>query len=413
MKLMDFAGFALKNLFSKPVTKNYPAEAPVYPERSRGHIEIDIDNCIMCGMCQRKCPSDAIKVDRATKTWSIERMGCVQCQNCVEGCPKKCLHIVPGYTEPSASLTVDSYSQPVDEKAAPAGDSNALTSGKIANDISTCILCGLCARNCPQSCITVDRNAKTWTINRDDCVQCGACIDACKKFHSLSYAEDDGEAGVVTLNKEDTPKVAPTKAEASTEAPALTSGKIVNDMSACKLCGLCAKNCPSECITVDRDAKTWTINRDDCVQCGACIDACKAFHSLSYAEDDGETGEVVFSADGTAPAAKPAPKKEAKKEAKPADTAIDGKLTTQKPEEGRTYGKIANDIEACILCGLCARACPTQVITVDRKDTKTWSINRDFCLQCGECIAACKKLQCLGYAEDDAEFGTVTYKKEA
>ena len=30
MKLMDFTGFALKNLFSKPATKNYPAEPAVF-----------------------------------------------------------------------------------------------------------------------------------------------------------------------------------------------------------------------------------------------------------------------------------------------------------------------------------------------------------------------------------------------
>lgn len=409
---MDFTGFALKNLFSKPVTKNYPAEAPVYPERSRGHIEIDIDSCIMCGMCQRKCPSGAITVDRTTKTWSIERMGCVQCENCVAGCPKSCLHIVPGYTDPSAEMTVDSYSQPVEEKPAATGDANALTSGKIANDMGTCILCGLCARACPSDCITVDRNAKTWSINRDDCLQCGACIEACKKFHSLSYAEDDGESGVATYNKDDAPK-APAKAEATETTEALTSGKIVNDMSTCKLCGLCAKNCPSECITVDREAKTWTINRDDCVQCGACIDSCKAFHSLSYAEDDGETGEVVFSADGAAVAPKPAKAPAKKKEEAPKADATLGKLTDVKPNPELTYGKIANDIEKCILCGLCAKACPVSIITIDRKDTKTWSIDRDLCLQCGECIAACKKLQCLGYAEDDAEFGIITYKKEA
>lgn len=193
MKLMNFVPIALKNLFSKPATKNYPAEPAVYPERSRGHIEIDIDDCIMCGMCQRKCPSGAIKVDRNTKTWSIERMGCVQCENCVAGCPKKCLHIKPGYTAPSAEKTVDSYSQPIPEKPA----------GKIVNDMSKCILCGLCARKCPQECITVDRKeAKSWSIDRDKCVQCGACVDACIKFKALSVAEDDGEKGVVTLIKE-------------------------------------------------------------------------------------------------------------------------------------------------------------------------------------------------------------------
>ena len=323
MKLMDFTGFALKNLFSKPATKNYPAEPAVYPERSRGHIEIDIDDCIMCGMCQRKCPSGAITVDRATRTWSIERMGCVQCENCVEGCPKKCLHIKPGYTEPSETMTVDSFSQPIPEK--------------------------------------------------------------------------------------------PAQAESENNNEALTSGKITNDMSTCILCGLCARACPSECITVDRDAKTWTINRDDCVQCGACIDACKKFHSLSYAEDDGEEGMIVFAKDGAAAPAKPAPKKEAPKpQAKTQASEVSlGKLSTVKPDKSLTYGKIAVDIENCILCGLCARACPTGIITVDRKDTKSWTIDRDSCIQCGCCIDACKKQQCIGFAKDDAEYGNVTYKKEA
>jgi formate hydrogenlyase subunit 6/NADH:ubiquinone oxidoreductase subunit I len=144
-------------------------------------------------MCQRKCPSGAITVDRATKTWSIERMGCVQCENCVNACPKKCLHSAVGYTEPSSEKIVDSYSQPIPEKPA----------GKVVNDISKCILCGLCARKCPQECITVDRTGeKTWSINRDKCVQCGACVDACLKFKAISMVEDDGEKGIVTIKKE-------------------------------------------------------------------------------------------------------------------------------------------------------------------------------------------------------------------
>ena len=115
MSIMDFSITALKNLFSKPATSQYPAVPKEYPERSRGHVEIDIDNCIMCGICSRKCMSGAIKVDRATKTWSIERMGCVQCQACVNACPKKCLTMAKGYTEPSAEKTVDTYSQPIPE----------------------------------------------------------------------------------------------------------------------------------------------------------------------------------------------------------------------------------------------------------------------------------------------------------
>lgn len=199
--IMDFAATAIKNLFSKPATSQYPAVPKVYPDKSRGHVEINIDDCIFCGMCQRKCMSGAIKADRATKTWSIERMGCVQCQACVNACPKKCLTMAAGYTSPSAEKVVDSYSQPIPE---PTEDSGAPTTGKIVNDIEKCILCGLCARKCPQECITVDRkDTKTWAIDRDKCVQCGACIDACLKFKALSFAEDDGEKGVSTIVKPD------------------------------------------------------------------------------------------------------------------------------------------------------------------------------------------------------------------
>lgn len=191
--IMDFTKIALKNLFSKPATSQYPFQPKVFPEKSRGHVEINIDDCILCGICSRKCMSGAIAVDRNNKTWTIERMGCVQCQACVNACPKKCLTMAVGYTAPSTEKTVDTYAKPVEETKA----------GKIVNDMSKCILCGLCARKCPQECITVDRTGeKTWSIDRDKCVQCGACIDACLKFKALSTAEDDGEKGIVTLHKE-------------------------------------------------------------------------------------------------------------------------------------------------------------------------------------------------------------------
>ena len=59
MALMNFKSTVLKNLFSKPVTRNYPAEPAVYPERSRGHVEITIEDCILCGLCAMNCPSRA------------------------------------------------------------------------------------------------------------------------------------------------------------------------------------------------------------------------------------------------------------------------------------------------------------------------------------------------------------------
>lgn len=111
-KIMNFTGTMIKNLFSKPVTIDYPAKPAVYPERSRGHIEINIDDCISCGICKMNCPSGAIKVDRTAKTWTINRFDCVQCGYCVEKCPKKCLHIVPGYQEPMDKKSEEVYTKP-------------------------------------------------------------------------------------------------------------------------------------------------------------------------------------------------------------------------------------------------------------------------------------------------------------
>lgn len=97
---MTFAGESLKNLFKKPATRNYPAEPAVYPDRMRGHVEIEIDKCIGCGMCVRCCPSSALAVSKPKGTWTINRFDCVTCGYCVEKCPAKCLSMAKGYQEP-------------------------------------------------------------------------------------------------------------------------------------------------------------------------------------------------------------------------------------------------------------------------------------------------------------------------
>ena len=100
MGVMKFAPATLKNLFKKPVTTSYPFEPYEYPERTRGHIEITIDECIGCGLCTRCCPCGTLTVDKIKGTWSIDRFDCIACGYCVEKCPKKCLHMVAGYQTP-------------------------------------------------------------------------------------------------------------------------------------------------------------------------------------------------------------------------------------------------------------------------------------------------------------------------
>ena len=52
----SFTGGVLKALFKKPATSGYPFNKREYPERTRGSIVIDIDGCIFCGLCEKKCP---------------------------------------------------------------------------------------------------------------------------------------------------------------------------------------------------------------------------------------------------------------------------------------------------------------------------------------------------------------------
>jgi ech hydrogenase subunit F len=119
MSLFTFTKTVVRNLFSKPATRLYPQQPRVYPERTRGHIENDLDVCILCGLCSRKCPTGAIAVDRTAKSWSISPFSCIQCGCCVESCPKKCLSMRQTYTQPAAAKKTDVYSKP-EPKSSPA-----------------------------------------------------------------------------------------------------------------------------------------------------------------------------------------------------------------------------------------------------------------------------------------------------
>ena len=107
MGFFKISGTVLKSMFKKPATLMYPKIQKVWHERTRGSIGIVNEACILCGICVKKCPTDALLVSRSKRQWIIVRMQCIQCGSCIESCPKKCLFMRPDYTEPYKSKVID------------------------------------------------------------------------------------------------------------------------------------------------------------------------------------------------------------------------------------------------------------------------------------------------------------------
>ncbi len=118
--MFEFVPVVIKNALRRPATRNYPKVVRAPYAQQRGHIVIDLPNCIYCGMCARKCPVGAIEVKRPDRQWSIDRFNCIMCGECTRCCPKKCLSMGPEYAPVAGKQTADVFKMPPEPPKAPA-----------------------------------------------------------------------------------------------------------------------------------------------------------------------------------------------------------------------------------------------------------------------------------------------------
>ncbi len=101
------------SLIKKPVTERYPFERREAPDRLRGRLYWNPENCIGCDLCAKDCPAMAIelivldkKAKRFVLCYHLDR--CTFCAQCVESCRHGCLEMAAGEWE-LASLSKDAF----------------------------------------------------------------------------------------------------------------------------------------------------------------------------------------------------------------------------------------------------------------------------------------------------------------
>ncbi|MBU4407506.1 MAG: NuoI/complex I 23 kDa subunit family protein [Desulfurivibrionaceae bacterium] len=95
-------GITIRYFFQPVVTVQYPYQTLPMTPRFRGHIELVKDEetgetkCIVCGMCQKACPSNCITVNgekregvkgKVLTEYTLDFTKCSLCGLCVESCP--------------------------------------------------------------------------------------------------------------------------------------------------------------------------------------------------------------------------------------------------------------------------------------------------------------------------------------
>lgn len=222
---MDFPFLkeAVNGLFSKSSCDMYPVKPSEAAPRYRGRIVYHPDKCINCMMCERVCSGNAIthtiekteEGDRVTRTFYLG--SCTFCATCADFCNHGAIEFTGDYhmvatkeedlmvtgtfikkppvkkaapPKPAAPAAPKAEEKPAEDKAVPKAEEKPAEAapaiqprddGKPVQDASKCVYCTICARKCPAGALTVDRAAKTWTLDEDLCVGCGTCAEACPK----------------------------------------------------------------------------------------------------------------------------------------------------------------------------------------------------------------------------------------
>jgi ferredoxin len=83
----------MANPFSLPMMRRSLRNLLPHFAGTRGTLEFDLDTCVFCGLCARRCPTVALTCSREDRFFAIEQLRCIACGVCIDLCNKDSLRM--------------------------------------------------------------------------------------------------------------------------------------------------------------------------------------------------------------------------------------------------------------------------------------------------------------------------------
>lgn len=122
-----------------------------------------------------------------------------------------------------------------------------------------CLGGGSCVKACPFDAISIINGIAV--VNKEKCTSCGNCVKECSQG-LIELVPYDKQVRVSCFSKDKGPAAMKTC------------------QTACIGCGICAKNCPFEAITIENNLAV--IDYDKCKNCGLCATKCPRNSIINY-----------------------------------------------------------------------------------------------------------------------------------
>ncbi len=109
-----------------------------------GKMMVISNDCTYCGLCEKPCPTRAIRVDHANKKLEIDASLCTRCRACEQSCPWSAIKI--GCLDCLLCLGETNDVQRI---------SHLLVKSRVNINEARCVYCGRCEIDCLTGAINV------------------------------------------------------------------------------------------------------------------------------------------------------------------------------------------------------------------------------------------------------------------